>query len=944
VRVVQNAAAVGAAPAGAATVEVRGNPKSKNKAAVHAGAATVKVRGNSKPKNKVVAAPAGAATFEVRGISKPKYKVSKLQSIRDNKHNWVKAVRLLDEMGTGGRTTAAFDATIRACATGGQVQRALELLNSMEKEGVAATGSTFRSVMNACVKGGEWRKALELFSAMEDKGLKPTTVTINVAISACHLGRQWEKALALLDSMPGCGLEPDVVTFSAAISTCHKSGKWQKALELVQLMEVRGIKPSTISMNAVISACEKGGQWQKALELLESMPRRGLQPDVITMNAAISACEKGGQWQKAVELLEAMPSRGLTPNVISFSAAISACEKGEQGDMALELLALMESRGLEPNAVTLNAAILACHRSGQWQRGQALYEKMPQYRALPDSFTYYAMVYGWVMSGRPEEAVRTLRLLAQSQRELLTVSLFNSALNACNKSPVSQCEAAHDLAKLAREVGVELDKASFSMLMACCAKARDGAGVLSYMQEASRKGIALSTPSLDFVLCQLGRHGLATEAMCVLKLMEANGGLITSGVSYQAVMSACFRAGDYKSLFEVLAAMRASALQPDEVAFSLAIKACELFEATSSGGWRRSIRILKDAEACGVASSALYARVLALLARHGRTTEASALFRDLVSSGKEVAPEHGAAVVTAHYKAGRARGAFDAIEWLEAGGHPLGVAAYTSAVTACRAEGDWERARALYRAFRRRGYAPTAPLFNALLSVYSYAEPREAAVAEVVADMEALGVAKDAGTYTALMSLHAKAQVWPKVLELWADLLANPSVQPTAASAWLAVCSAKRLRDSTTAEGVVDVVEGNELTIGPDFYCTAIEACAGDAAAALRLIGRVNKMDAVKHTLTAECFATAVHACDRAGLWRGALHVLLQMIKAGFQPSADVYNATVRACAQSSEWGMAHRVFQFMRKSGVKVENIDHAEEIAAYASKNGLSLGEESP
>ena len=139
-------------------------------------------------------------------------------------------------------------------------------------------------------------------------------------------------------------------------------------------------------------------------------------------------------------------------------------------------------------------------------------------------------------------------------------------------------------------------------------------------------------------------------------------------------------------------------------------------------------------------------------------------------------------------------------------------------------------------------------------------------------------------------------------------------------------------------------MEGNELTIGPDFYCTAIEACAGDAAAALRLIGRVNKMDAVKHTLTAECFATAVHACDRAGLWRGAIYVLLQMIKAGFQPSADVYNATVRACAQSSEWGMAHRVFQFMRKSGVKVENIDHAEEIAAYASKNGLSLGEESP
>ena len=921
----------------------------------------------------------GSSTVEARSERAPKRKVSKLQSIRDNKHDWKKAVRLLNEMGSGGRTTAAFDATISACAMGGQSRRALELLDEMEKEGIIATGSTYRSVMNACVKNGDWRKALELFALIEDRGLKLTTATINLAISACRQGGQWEKALSLLNSMPDRGLQPDVITFSMAISSCRSSGNWRKAVDLLQLMEARGVKPNTIVMNAVISACEKGGQWMKALDLLESMPgrglrpdvvtmnaaisacekgeqwelaldllesmpRRGLQPDVITMNAAISACEKGGEWQEATKLLESMPKRGLTPNVITYSAAISACEKGGQWELALDLLMRMERSNLKPNAVTLNAAIQACHRGGQWQHGEALYEKMPQYRCRPDAYTYSAMVYGWVMSGRPERALGTLRLLATTQRDLLTTHLLNAALNACNKSPASQCEAAHDLFALAEEFGIELDPASLSLLMSCCAKGGDGAGVLTYLDEASRRSLALSTWSLNFVLCQLGHRGLAMEALHVLKHMQANGGLMVEALSYHAAMTACFRASDYQSQFNVLAAMRASALQPDEVAFSLAIKACELAELSSSEAWVKSTEIIQDAEQCGAASSALYARVLALLARHGRPKEASKVFRDLVSHDREVAPEHCASVVTAFYKAGDSRGAADMVEWLDAGDYPLGVAAYTSAIAACRSEGDWKRARWLYHVLRRRGCAPNAPLFNALLSVYSNADPNEAAVAEVLADMRELKVVHDAGTYTSLMSLHSRAQAWPRVLELWSDLLANPSVQPTAAIAWLVVYSAKQLRDGASAEVILDVVVKDRLGVGPDFYCAAIRACADDGARALQLLDRVNKMDGARATLTADCFSTTIYACDREGLWRGALQTLVDMIKAGFQPSVDVYNAGVRACVQNNEWSMAYRIFESMRRSGVQIQDIDHSEFIVDYASSQGLSREEGAP
>ena len=960
-------------PPSTTTVETRGNKYQK----------TSKLPLNPSLRNRNlnsgVAPFVDSGTAQARLDPAPKRKVSKLQSIRDNKHDWKKAVRILNEMGSGGRTTAAFDATIRACAVGGQSRRALELLDEMEKEGIVATGSTYRSVVNACVKNGDWQKALEIFSLIEDRELKLTTAAVNLAISACRQGKQWEKALLLLNSMPDRGLQPDVITFSAVISSCRSSGNWRKAVELLQLMETRGVKPNTIAMNAVISACEKGGQWMKALDLLESMPGRGLRPDVITMNAAISACEKGeqwemaldllesmpgrglrpdvitmnaaisacekgGEWQKAVILLESMPRRGLKPNVITFSAAISACEKGEQWQKALDLLAHMERINVKPNAVTLNAAITACHRGRQWQHAETLYEKMPQYRCVPDAYTYSAMVYGWVMSGHPEKALNALGLLAATRRDLLTTRLLNAALNACNKSPEPRCEAAHDLFVLAGEFDIELDQASLSMLMSCHAKSGDGAGVLTYLDEASRRSLSLSTASLNFVLCQLGHRGLATEALHVLKHMEAHGGLMVEALSYHAVMTACFRAGDYESQFNVLAAMRASALQPDEVAFSLALKACELSDFSSPETWVRPTEIIQDAEQCGVASSGLYARTLALLARHARPKEASKVFRDLISHGREVVPEHCASVVTAYYKAGDSRGAAETVEWLDAGDHPLGVAAYTSAIAACRSEGDWKRARGLYHALRRRACAPNAPLFNALLSVYSNADPHEAAVAEVLADMSELNVVYDTGTYTSLMSLHSRAQAWPVVIELWSDVLANPSIQRTAAVAWLVVNSAKHLRDGTTAENVFDVVEKDNIAVGPDFYCAAIKACADDGLRALKLLDRVNKMGGAQDTLTADCFATTIFACDREGLWRDALQTLVLMIKAGFQPSVDVYNAGVRACVQSNEWGMAYRIYGFMRRSGVQLQDIDHSEAIADYASSEGLSIEKVAP
>ena len=79
----------------------------------------------------------------------------------------------------------------------------------------------YTPAISACEKGKQPDKALELLEGMQ-KGLEPGTITRSAAISACEMGKQLDRALELLAGMRRKGLEPDIITYTAAISACEK--------------------------------------------------------------------------------------------------------------------------------------------------------------------------------------------------------------------------------------------------------------------------------------------------------------------------------------------------------------------------------------------------------------------------------------------------------------------------------------------------------------------------------------------------------------------------------------------------------------------------------------------------------------------------------------------------------------------------------------------------
>ena len=63
-------------------------------------------------------------------------------------------------------------------------------------------------------------KASELLELMQENGLEPNVITFNAAISACEKLAQYWQALKFLRAMRECGLEPDVIMYSTTITAC----------------------------------------------------------------------------------------------------------------------------------------------------------------------------------------------------------------------------------------------------------------------------------------------------------------------------------------------------------------------------------------------------------------------------------------------------------------------------------------------------------------------------------------------------------------------------------------------------------------------------------------------------------------------------------------------------------------------------------------------------
>ena len=83
----------------------------------------------------------------------------------------------------------SYNALISACEKGKQPERAWEVFQAMQQQGLAQDVITYSALISACEKGKQPERAWEVFQAMQQQGLAQNVITYSALISAFEIGQ-----------------------------------------------------------------------------------------------------------------------------------------------------------------------------------------------------------------------------------------------------------------------------------------------------------------------------------------------------------------------------------------------------------------------------------------------------------------------------------------------------------------------------------------------------------------------------------------------------------------------------------------------------------------------------------------------------------------------------------------------------------------------------------
>ena len=290
-----------------------------------------------------------------------------------------------------GPDDVAFLLAISACARGGLIEEALELLRNIEQEtGTPPDVAAYSSVIGGCAESGEYMKAIELLKEMKANGVEPNVISFSAAISACA------SASANADKARKDAKAKDPL-YSEEDTLGEVQRPMRTALKLLERMRKgknESTKPNIVTYNAAIRACAEGFDVSKAFSLLDELLDHGLEPTIVTYGSLMTACERVGDVEGASKVFRELRSNEFEPNEIIYGAAISCCRKAEQPERTLALLRKMIQSKLSPNIATYNTVIMAQAEANNMEKASAVFTLLTSShsKAKPNRQTYSILV------------------------------------------------------------------------------------------------------------------------------------------------------------------------------------------------------------------------------------------------------------------------------------------------------------------------------------------------------------------------------------------------------------------------------------------------------------------------------------------------------------------------------------------------------------------------
>ncbi|XP_020532948.1 pentatricopeptide repeat-containing protein At1g25360 [Jatropha curcas] len=431
------------------------------------------------------------------------------------------------------RDTVFYNAMITAYSHNNDGHAAIELFCDMRRNDFKPDNFTFTSVLGALALVAENdRQCQQLHCEVVKSGTVFVTSVLNALISAYVKCASSPSVLSsslmgaarrLFDEMP----ERDELSWTTIITGYLKTDDLDGAREFFDGMSEK----LAVAWNAMISGYMHRGLYQEALEMFRKMYLSGMRLDEFTYTSIITVCANAGFFQLGKQVhayilkTEAKPSVNFSLPV--NNALVTLYWRCGTVDRARVVFNKMPVRDL----VSWNAILSGYVNTGRLNEAKSFFEEMPEKTVL----TWTVMISGLAQNGFGEEGLKLF-----NQMKLMGFKpcdyAFAGAITSC--SVLGSLEHGRQLHAQLLRLGFDSSLSAGNSLITMYARC----GVV----EAARS-IFLTMPYVDSVswnamIAALGHHGHGVEAIELFEQMVLEG-ILPDRITFLTVLSACSHAG-----------------------------------------------------------------------------------------------------------------------------------------------------------------------------------------------------------------------------------------------------------------------------------------------------------------------------------------------------------------------------------------------------------------
>lgn len=273
-------------------------------------------------------------------------------------------------------------ALVTAAITNFKPEAALSIYDRRHAAGLPPSLQAANMALVACSHSGEADKAVEVLENMQKTGITPNEFSVTMVLQAANYKRRglYKVAIQAVKALPESSPQSsDVADALLGVfeSAMAKATSVDDAEGIFKELESLGLADATRSYNALLRVCARTGEWQRARTHFDKMAHHDIPADTGTFNALMKACLRGNALKEALDIFEWMISGREINSIVpadteTYNTLIKACHQAGLLEKALEigtwLMATSAATGVDYDHTTMNELIATVEVAQIWDQ------------------------------------------------------------------------------------------------------------------------------------------------------------------------------------------------------------------------------------------------------------------------------------------------------------------------------------------------------------------------------------------------------------------------------------------------------------------------------------------------------------------------------------------------------------------------------------------------